>query len=122
MKIRVMRSDDVRTGWRGVMDEVMTGSTVTVERYNKPVAAVIPYEAYLAVQRELEDFFDLALAEAAYAEYKQDPSTAMPLEEAIALWRAGDANGNEDAREDANGDIHENNSGDNGGNHGESNE
>jgi len=107
MKTRIMSSDDVRTSWRGVMDEVMTGGTVTVERYNKPIAAVIPYEAYLAVQQALEDFFDLALAEAAYAEYKRDPSTAIPLEEAIAHWQAGDAN------DDANG---------NGGNNGESDE
>jgi prevent-host-death family protein len=99
MRTKVMSSDDVRTGWRGVMDEVMTGGTVTVERYSKPVAAVIPYEAYLAVQKVLEDYYDLTLAEAAYAEYKNDPSTAMPLEEAIALWNSGDNNGDGEGKE-----------------------
>jgi prevent-host-death family protein len=89
MEAKRMSSDAVRSGWRDVVDNVMAGGTVLVERYNKPVAVVIPYADFMAVREQLEDLYDLRLAEAAYAEYKRDPSTAMPLEEAIALWEAG---------------------------------
>lgn len=88
MKAKIMSSDAVRSGWRDVVDNVMAGGTVLVERYNKPVAVVIPYADFMAVKEQLEDLHDLRLAEAAYAEYLRDPSTAIPLEEAIVLWEA----------------------------------
>jgi prevent-host-death family protein len=91
MEVKRMSSDAVRSGWRDVVDNVMAGGTVLVERYNKPVAVVIPYADFLAVREQLEDLYDLRLAEAAYAEYKRDPSRARPIEELIAEWEARDA-------------------------------
>lgn len=91
MDTKVMSSDEVRTCWRDVVDNVMAGGTVLVERYNKPVAVVIPYADFVALREQLEDLHDLRLAEAAYAAYKRDPSGARPIEELMAEWEARDA-------------------------------
>ena len=91
MHAKIMSSDAVRSGWRNVVDDVVAGTAVLVERYNKPVVAVIPYEDFIALQEQLEDLHDIRLADAAHAEYKRDPSTARPLLEAIAEWEAMDA-------------------------------
>lgn len=39
---RYMKSDQVRTNWRDVLDYVRGGGTVVVEHYNRPVAALVP--------------------------------------------------------------------------------
>ncbi len=91
MTIKVMSSDAARSGWRDVVDHVVAGGTVLVRRYKKPVAAVIPYADFVALQEQLEDLYDVRAADAAYAEYKRDPSTARPIEELIAEWDARDA-------------------------------
>ncbi len=90
MEAKRMSSDAVRQGWRDVVDGVMAGGTVLVERYSKPVAVVIPYADFMAVREQLEELQDIRLAEESLAEYRRDPSTAMPIEEAIALWEAGE--------------------------------
>jgi prevent-host-death family protein len=91
MNTKIMNSDEVRAGWRNVVDDVMSDDTVLVERYNEPVVAVISYADFLAIREQLEDLHDLRLAEAAYAEYKREPSRARPIEELIAEWDAQDA-------------------------------
>jgi prevent-host-death family protein len=90
MSEKVMQADAVRSEWRDVMDQVVAGGTVLVERYRKPVVAVISYEDYLAVRETLEDLQDIRLAEAALAEYRRDPSRAMPVEEYMAARDAKD--------------------------------
>lgn len=39
-----MKSDQVRTNWRDVLDHVRSGGTVIVEHYNRPVARITPPE------------------------------------------------------------------------------
>jgi prevent-host-death family protein len=78
---KIMKSDEVRVGWRNVLDDVVAGTDILVERYGKPVVAVIPYADYMAMREELQDLRDLQAAEAAYAEYKRDPSSAVSWEE-----------------------------------------
>ena len=51
-----------------------------VERYGKPIVAVIPYEDYLAVQDALVELRDARSVAAAYAEWKLDPSTGEDWE------------------------------------------
>jgi prevent-host-death family protein len=76
-----MKSDAIRQRWRDVMDEVAAGTDVLVERYNKPVAAVIPYEDYVALREELEEHRALRRAEAAWAEARRDPASAVAWED-----------------------------------------
>jgi len=80
-----LSSHEARTRWRDMLDAVSQGKTdVVIERYGKPVAAVIAYEDYEAVVEELEDLRDGRYAVAAYEEWKRDPSTARPYEEIVA--------------------------------------
>lgn len=81
----VLSSREARTKWRDVLDAVNQGKTdIVIERYGKPVAAVIAYEDYEALLEELEDLRDGRLAQIAYEEWKRDPSTARPWEEVEA--------------------------------------
>jgi PHD/YefM family antitoxin component YafN of YafNO toxin-antitoxin module len=85
-----MKSDDVRVGWRDVIDNVIAGTDVLVERYNKPVAAVIRYEDYMALREELEELRATQRAKEALEEWRRDPSTGRPYSEIRAeLVEAG---------------------------------
>ena len=84
MRVKVVRSNTARTGWRDVMDEAERGGTVILMRYKRPVAAVIPYEDYIALREKLEDLQDARDAAAAYAEWKADPGTGI---DAQVLWK-----------------------------------
>jgi prevent-host-death family protein len=85
MNTKVMQADQVRSDWRDVMDEVSAGkSTVLVQRYKKPVVAVISYDDFLVLQERIEYLEDLEDARKARAEYERDPSTAISVQEMIA--------------------------------------
>lgn len=94
-----MNSDSVRSGWREVLKNIIAGGTVLVEHDNKRVAVMIPYEDFLAVREQLEDLYDLRLAETAYEAYLRDPSGARSLKELKAEWATKDAE--EDAAKEA---------------------
>jgi prevent-host-death family protein len=82
MNQTILSSREARTRWRDVLDAVNQGKTdVVIERYGKPVAAVISYQDYEALLEELEDLRDGRYAVAAYEEWLRDPSTARPYEE-----------------------------------------
>lgn len=84
MSVTIMKSDEARQSWRDILDIAAKGGSVVVERYNKPVAVMINYEAWLAVQEELEDLEIGPRALAAYQRWKENPSTARPWEEVEA--------------------------------------
>lgn len=51
--VKRMKSDQVRVGWKDVLQHTRMGNAVIVEHYNDPIAALIPYsEATFAVARE----------------------------------------------------------------------
>jgi len=91
MKTKTMKSDAVRQRWRDVVDEVVAGTDVMVERYNKPVVAVIPYDDYLALQAELTELRALQRAEAAWEEVRRDPTAAVNWEDLKAELNAAAA-------------------------------
>ncbi len=79
---RTVSANEARSKWRDIVDEVGAGHTnVVVERYGKPVAAVIPYDDFLALEELLEDQRLIREAEAELAEWRRDPTRARPLEE-----------------------------------------
>jgi antitoxin (DNA-binding transcriptional repressor) of toxin-antitoxin stability system len=43
-----MKSDQVRTNWRDVLDFVRSGGTVIVQHYNRPIARITPLETPMA--------------------------------------------------------------------------
>ncbi len=82
MPIATMSSKEARARWRDLLDTVDKGTAdVVIERYGKPIAALIAYEDFAALLEELEDLRDARLGAAAYEEWKKDPSTARPWKE-----------------------------------------
>ena len=79
MTIQKLDSNRARTRWRDVLDTVAAGaSDIVIERYGKPVAVVIAYRDFVALQDELDDLRAARRAEAVYEEWKSDQSSARP--------------------------------------------
>ena len=79
MTVQKLDSNRARTQWRDVLDTAATGaSDIVIERYGKPVAVVIAYRDFLALQDELDELRAARRAEAVYEEWKSDPSSARP--------------------------------------------
>lgn len=56
MTVAVVQSGEARTRWRDLLDSVYNGKqNIVIERYGKPVAALIAYEDFEALQKSLED-------------------------------------------------------------------
>ena len=56
MTLTTVGSREARQKWRDLLDDAALGGKDTViERNGKPIAALIPYEDYLAVLEALED-------------------------------------------------------------------
>ena len=79
-----MKSDEARNSWRDLLDRVTAGGDIVIERYNKPVAALISYEMFLALQEEREEWKATQQAQAAVDEWRRDPTTARPWDEVKA--------------------------------------
>ncbi len=43
MPVRTVKSDEARTLFRDLLDDVTAGREVIIERYNKPVGVLIPH-------------------------------------------------------------------------------
>lgn len=85
MVVRTLDSNKARTQWREILDSAGAGDMdVVVERYGKPVVAVIAYVDYVAVQEEIGDLRASRRADEAYEAWKQDPGRAKPWEEVEA--------------------------------------
>ncbi len=88
MIAQTLSSDKARLQWRNILDDAGAGRNDTVvERYGRPIAAVIPYEDYVALQEALEDLRDARSAAAEYAEWQRDPSTGTDWETVKAELR-----------------------------------
>ncbi len=84
MPIKVS-SQEARVHWGKVLDAVeQDDADVVIERYGKPIAALIPFADYHLLLEELEDLRDGRLAMVALEEWERDPSTARPYEEVVA--------------------------------------
>jgi prevent-host-death family protein len=82
MTVKVYESNRARSRWRDVLDMATAGNAdVVVERYGKPVAVVIPYVDYVALQDELDDLRAARQAAEIYEAWQRDPSLARPYAE-----------------------------------------
>jgi prevent-host-death family protein len=80
--VKVLDSNKARTRWREILDSASAGTVdVIVERYGKPVVAVIAYHDYVAFQEEVDDRRTARRAAEAYEAWKQDPTLARPWDE-----------------------------------------
>ncbi len=82
MKTTIVSSREARTRWRDILDDVNNGVTdVVVERYGKPIVAIIAYTDFADILQGLEDLRDGRLAMAELDAWKNDPSTAQSWQE-----------------------------------------
>ena len=82
MPTRTYDSNAARDNWHEILDAAMASDDhVVITRYGEPIAAVIAYEDFLAVQEALTDIQLERRAAIAYQEWKDDPSTAMSWED-----------------------------------------
>ena len=82
MPTKMFASNVARDNWREMLDTAMASDAdVVITRYGKPVVALVSYEDFLAVQDALADIQMERRAAAAYQEWKDDPSTAIPWED-----------------------------------------
>ena len=77
-----LNANEARKRWRDIVDAAALGdSDVVVERYGKPMVAIISYEDYVELVDELDDIRAARRAAAAYEAWLQDPSLGRPMEE-----------------------------------------
>jgi PHD/YefM family antitoxin component YafN of YafNO toxin-antitoxin module len=82
MPVKVLDSNTARTQWRDILDTAGGGNTdVVVERYGKPMVAVIAYDDFLALQEELDDLRAGRRAAEAYEAWQKDPGRGTPYED-----------------------------------------
>lgn len=82
MPVKTLNSNQARTNWRDILDAAGRGDAdVVVERYGKPIVAVIAYEDFAALQDELDELRASRRAAEAYRVWKQEPGQAIPYEE-----------------------------------------
>jgi len=82
MTVATIDSVEARAQWRSILDTASNGNgDIVITRYGKPVATLIDYEDWLALQEELDDLRAARRADVAFEEYLADPSTAVPWDE-----------------------------------------
>ncbi len=55
MNVITMKSREAREKWRDVLDRVLRGGDVIIERYGKPVAALISVQDYDELREEIDE-------------------------------------------------------------------
>lgn len=82
MPVATLESNEARAQWRSILDATGAGEKdIVITRYGKPVAALIDYTDWVAIQEILDDLRAARRADAAFEEYLQNPASARPYEE-----------------------------------------
>jgi prevent-host-death family protein len=84
MTLQVMKSREARNQWRSLLDRVLTGEDILIERNGKPVAVLIAAEDYDSVRAELEDLRAGQRAAAVYEAWKEHPEDSRSWEDVRA--------------------------------------
>ena len=80
MQAKVMGAEEVRREWRTVVDAVLAGEDVVVERYSRPAVAVIAYDDYAAIRQELEELRATRRTNQMRTAWEQGKVKALPWE------------------------------------------
>lgn len=80
MTIQIMKSREARTKWRHLLDTVLTGKDVMIERNGQPVAVLIPVKDYDGIRTDLEELRATQHAAAAYTDWQQNPEMGRSWE------------------------------------------
>ena len=88
MAVKILKSDEARQQWRNLLDDVGAGEDVVIERYTKPVAALISYENFIELQEKLDDLRAARQASATPYEIEADSDRVRPWTEVRAELEA----------------------------------
>jgi prevent-host-death family protein len=77
-----VKSHQARQSWRSLLDKVLKGEDVVIERNGKALAVLIPVEDYEKIRDELDDMRTARRAAAIYDAWKRNPEIAEPWEAA----------------------------------------
>lgn len=81
MSLWRLNANEARKRWRDIVDAAAKGdSDVLVERYGKPMVAIIPYDDYAELADALDDLRAARRAAAAYDAWRQDAGLGRPME------------------------------------------
>ena len=84
MSVMTMKSDEARIQMRTILDEAVAGREVIIQRYDKPVAVVVPYELWKALK--IADAF--SEAKQILTKIKRGESKLLSSEDVIAAVEA----------------------------------
>ena len=79
-QVITMSAEEARRTWRSLLDVVITGEDVVVERYARPTVAVISYEDYAAIRHELEEMRAIRRTKQMRTAWQQGKLKALPWE------------------------------------------
>ena len=79
-----VNSHQARQSWRNLLDKVLMGEDVVIERNGKALVVLIPIEDYEQIRDELDDLRAARRAEAVYEAWKHNPEIAEPWEKVRA--------------------------------------
>ena len=73
MPVTTIGSREARQKWRDLLDAAYTGTTdIVIERNGKPIAVLIPYQDYLAIEETLDELRAARRATELYEAAQQD--------------------------------------------------
>lgn len=81
MSVFTINSREARSNFRSLLDRILAGGDVVIERNGKAVAVLIPVEDYKGIQDELDDLRASRRAVALYESWKNDRAVARPLDD-----------------------------------------
>lgn len=94
MSVTTIGSRAARQKWRDLLDAAYDGTTDTViERNGKPIAVLIPYDDYVAIQEALEDWRAARRVAETYEVLRENPELGRSYAEiraSLADEEAGD--------------------------------
>jgi hypothetical protein len=69
MSVIVMSSEQARVNWRDAIDTAFSGDPVVIERYGKPMVAVVNYNQWERMRRQFLAMLDQRSAEMSAGDY-----------------------------------------------------
>jgi prevent-host-death family protein len=79
MPVTTVNSREARKKWRSLLDTAYAGDgDIVIERYGEPIAAIIPFDDFLALQKELDELRVARRARQVYEQWQRNSTGARP--------------------------------------------
>jgi prevent-host-death family protein len=79
-----VKSHQARQSWRSLLDRVLQGEDVIIERNGKALAVLIPIDDYEKIRDDLDDLRAARRADSVYEAWKRTPEITEPWKSARA--------------------------------------